>query len=490
MTGAIMIQGTMSGAGKSLLTAALCRIFRQDGYSVAPFKSQNMALNSYITPDGLEIGRAQALQAVAAGIEPSALMNPVLLKPTTDAGSQVIVNGKVRGNMRAREYFSRKTELIPDIRRAYETLASQYDIIVVEGAGSPVELNLKKDDIVNMGLATMLEIPVLLVGNIDCGGVFAQLYGTYALLEKHEQELVKGLVVNRFRGDISLFDDGISILEEKCGRPVIGVVPFVKHDLEDEDSLSSRLDKTENTGVIDIAVIRFPKISNFSDLDVFSQYEGVSVRYVTKPEELGEPDLIILPGTKSTIADMEWMNRTGLSREIRVRANYNFPVFGICGGFQMLGSLISDPDETECGGTIDGLGLLPSCRTVFHGEKTQRRTEGRFQTVSGFFSCLSGASYYGYEVHMGKTEGNGELLTDSGGYFNSNTAGCYVHGIFDSSEVSGALVKALYEAKGLKYNGEVSDRRKQREKDLDELADTVRKSLDMDMIYKIIQEGV
>ncbi len=490
MTGAIMIQGTMSGVGKSLLTAALCRIFRQDGHSVAPFKSQNMALNSYITPDGLEIGRAQALQAEAAGIEPSALMNPILLKPTTDVGSQVIVNGKVRGNMRAREYFSKKTELIPDIRRAFETLASQYDIIVVEGAGSPVELNLKKDDIVNMGLAEMLNIPVLLVGNIDCGGVFAQLYGTYALLEKHEQELVKGLVVNRFRGDISLFDDGVSILEEKCGRPVIGVVPFVKHDLEDEDSLSSRLDKTENTGIIDIAVIRFPKISNFSDFDVFSQHEGVSVRYVSEPEQLGNPDLLILPGTKSTIADMEWLNRTGLSRKVTALAERKTPVFGICGGFQMLGTVISDPDETECGGTIDGLGLLPSCRTVFHGEKTQRRTEGRFQTVSGFFSCLSGASYYGYEVHMGKTEGNGEPLTDNGGYFNGNVAGCYVHGIFDSAGVSGALVKALYEVKGLKFNGTVTDRRMHREKQLDELADVVRNSLYMDMIYRIIQEGV
>ncbi|MBQ5337406.1 MAG: cobyric acid synthase, partial [Oscillospiraceae bacterium] len=394
------------------------------------------------------------------------------------------------GNMRAREYFSRKTELIPDIQKAYETLASQYDIIVVEGAGSPVELNLKKDDIVNMGLASMLHIPVLLVGNIDCGGVFAQLYGTFALLEKHEQELVKGLVVNRFRGDISLFDDGISILEEKCGRPVIGVVPFVKHDLEDEDSLSSRLDKTENTGIIDIAVIRFPKISNFSDFDVFSQYEGVSVRYVTKPEQLGNPDLLILPGTKSTIADMEWLNRIGLSKEITARANCRFPVFGICGGFQMLGSAISDPEGTECGGEAEGLALLPSCRTVFHDGKTQLRTEGKFSNVSGFFSCLSGASYYGYEVHMGKTEGNGEPLTESGGYFKGNVAGCYVHGIFDSAGVSGALVKALYEAKGLKFNGTVTDRKIQREKELDKLADTVRKSLNMDMIYKIIQEGV
>ena len=485
-----MLQGTMSNVGKSLLTAALCRIFRQDGFSAAPFKSQNMALNSFITADGSEIGRAQAMQAEAAGLEPSVLMNPILLKPTTDVGSQVIVNGKVRGNMRAREYFSKKTELIPDIRRAFETLASQYDIIVVEGAGSPVELNLKKDDIVNMGLAEMLNIPVLLVGNIDCGGVFAQLYGTYALLEKHEQELVKGLVVNRFRGDISLFDDGVSILEEKCGKPVIGVIPFVKHDLEDEDSLSSRLDKTENTGIIDIAVIRFPKISNFSDFDVFSQYEGVSVRYVSEPEQLGNPDLLILPGTKSTIADMEWLNRTGLSRKVTALAERKTPVFGICGGFQMLGAVISDPDETECGGTIDGLGLLPSCRTVFHEEKTQLRTEGRFRNVTGFFSCLSGASYYGYEVHMGKTEGNGELLTDNGGYFSGNTAGCYVHGIFDSAEVSGALVKALYEAKGLKFNGTVTDRKIQREKELDKLADAVRKSLNMDMIYKIIQEGV
>ncbi len=278
MAKSIMLQGTMSNVGKSFLTAALCRIFRQDGYSVAPFKSQNMALNSFITPDGAEIGRAQALQAEAAGISPSALMNPILLKPTTDVGSQVIVNGKVRGNMRAADYFRCKKELIPDIMTAYKTLSSQHDIIVIEGAGSPVELNLKADDIVNMGLAELVKSPVLLVGDIDRGGVFAQLIGTLELLEKEELSKVKGLVVNKFRGDISLFKDGISILEERSGKTVAGVIPYISCDIEDEDSLSEKLDTKSADGVIDIAVIRLPKISNFSDLDVFSQYDGVSIR--------------------------------------------------------------------------------------------------------------------------------------------------------------------------------------------------------------------
>ena len=489
MTKAIMIQGTMSGAGKSLLTAALCRIFRQDGYRTAPFKSQNMALNSYITPDGLEIGRAQALQAEAAGIEPSALMNPVLLKPTTDVGSQVIVNGKVRGNMRAAEYFLHKQELLPDIKSAYDQLSAQYDIIVVEGAGSPVELNLKRNDIVNMGLAELLRIPVLLVGDIDCGGVFAQLLGTYSLLEPQEQALVKGLIVNRFRGDRRLFSDGVSILEQRSGKPVLGVVPFMQHDLEDEDSLSHRLGKTQNTGIIDIAVIRFPKISNFSDFDVFAQYAGVSVRYVTKPEQLGNPDLLILPGTKSTIQDMRWMRETGMEQAVLALAGRGFPVFGICGGFQMLGAEISDPEETECGGVAQGLGLLP-CRTVFRAEKTQTRTAGGFCDINGFFSCLSGADFYGYEVHMGVTESGCAPLTNRGGCFRGNIAGCYVHGVFDSAGVSGTLVRALYQAKGLQYQGETADRRQYREQQLDRLADTVRENLDIPQIYQIMEDGV
>ena len=490
MTKAIMIQGTMSGVGKSLLTTALCRIFRQDGYSVSPFKSQNMALNSYITPDGLEIGRAQALQAEAAGIEPSALMNPILLKPTTDVGSQIIVNGKVRGNMRAAEYFAHKQELIPEIQQAYSTLSTQYDMIVVEGAGSPVELNLKQDDIVNMGLADMLRIPVLLVGDIDCGGVFAQLLGTYSLLEPHEQALVKGLIVNRFRGDRSLFQDGVSILEQKSGKPVLGVVPYIRHDLEDEDSLSKRLAKSNKTGIIDIAVIRFPKISNFTDFDVFSQYQGVSVRYVSKPEQLGNPDFLILPGTKSTIADLQWMRETAFDKAIISLARRGFLIFGICGGYQMLGNEISDPEHTETGGTVRGLGLLPRCRTVFYPEKTQTRTEGTFLALSGFYSCLSHAHFYGYEVHMGVTQSEHNALTDCGGHYMLNTAGCYVHGIFDSAEVSEALIRNLYRLKGLEYSGTAVDRHTHRGQQLDLLAETVRENLDIPKIYQIMEDGV
>ncbi|MBP3272033.1 MAG: cobyric acid synthase, partial [Ruminococcus sp.] len=308
----IMLQGTMSNVGKSFLAAALCRIFRQDGYSCAPFKSQNMALNSYITADGLEIGRAQAMQAEAAGIEPSALMNPVLLKPTTDKGSQVIVNGRVRGDMSAKDYFAGKKALIPEIERAFGELSAQHDIIVIEGAGSPVELNLKKDDIVNMGLAKMVKAPVLIAGDIDRGGVFAQLLGTMALLEEDERALVKGLIVNQFRGDRRLFDDGVKILEEKSGRSVLGVVPYIHCNIEDEDSLSHKLEKSCAEGDIDIAVIKLPKLSNFTDFDVFGQYEGVSVRYVSRSGDLGMPDLIIIPGTKSTIADMKWMRESGL----------------------------------------------------------------------------------------------------------------------------------------------------------------------------------
>lgn len=485
----IMIQGTMSNVGKSLLTAALCRIFRQDGFSVAPFKSQNMALNSYITPDGLEIGRAQALQAEAASIEPSALMNPILLKPTTDVGSQVIVNGKVRGNMRAAEYFRHKTELIPDIQHAFRTLAEQYDVIVIEGAGSPVELNLKADDIVNMGLAKMLQVPVLLTGDIDRGGIFAQLLGTLDLLEADERALVRGLIVNQFRGDVSLFQSGISILEQKSGLPVLGVVPYIHHNLEDEDSLSARLRQTRMNGVIDIAVIHLPKISNFTDFDVFAQYEGVSVRYVSKPDQLANPDLILLPGTKSTIADMEWLRQTGMDKAVAALAKRGFPIFGICGGYQMLGREIADPDAAESSGTVQGLGLLP-CTTIFRSSKRQTRVSGTVHAASGFFSCLNHAAYSGYEVHMGETMCNGEPLTDQGGCADGNVAGCYVHGFFDSAEVSGKLIQALYDAKGLRYTVIGMDRNAERSLQLERLADTVRKSLDITKIYQIMEEGV
>ena len=485
----IMLQGTMSNVGKSFLTAALCRIFRQDGYSVAPFKSQNMALNSFITPDGAEIGRAQALQAEAAGVEPSVLMNPILLKPTTDVGSQVIVNGRVRGNMRAADYFRHKKELIPDIMDAYKTLASQHDIIVIEGAGSPVELNLKADDIVNMGLAELVKSPVLLVGDIDRGGVFAQLIGTLELLEPQERDMVKGLVVNKFRGDISLFHDGIDILEKRSEKPVAGVVPYISCDIEDEDSLSEKLNIKAAGVVIDIAVIHLPKISNFTDFDVFGQYSGVSIRYVTRASEFGTPDMIIIPGTKSTIADMHWLTESGIADAIKSLISAGTPLFGICGGYQIMGRCISDPGGSECGGSVAGLGLL-SCDTVFSTEKTQSQITGSFGNIEGFFSCLSGAEFYGYEVHMGVTESHTGPLTSCGGSFEGNAAGCYVHGIFDSAEVSGRLVKALYQRKGMEYRGNITDRREYRNSQLDLLADNVRKNIDMELVYRIIEEGI
>ena len=292
MAKAIMIQGTMSNAGKSLLAAGLCRIFKQDGYRVAPFKSQNMALNSFITEEGLEMGRAQVMQAEAAGIKPSVLMNPILLKPTNDVGSQVIVNGEVLGNMSARDYFAYKKKLIPDIMKAYDTLSAENDIIVIEGAGSPAEINLKQDDIVNMGMAKLAKAPVLLVGDIDRGGVFAQLIGTVMLLEDEEKEMVKGLIINKFRGDKTILDPGVEMLEERSGIPVVGVAPYLQIEVEDEDSLTERFDSQQEVGQIDIAVIRVPRISNFTDFNPFENIPGVSLRYVKHIHELKHPDMV------------------------------------------------------------------------------------------------------------------------------------------------------------------------------------------------------
>ena len=303
----IMVQGTMSGAGKSLLCAALCRVFAQDGYRVAPFKSQNMALNSFVTRDGLEMGRAQVVQAQAAGIEPDVRMNPILLKPSSDVGSQVIVNGEVRGQMKAADYFRHKKQLIPDILAAYNSLAEEVDIIVIEGAGSPAEINLKADDIVNMGLARAVSSPVLLAGDIDPGGVFAQLYGTVALLAPEHRALLRGLVVNKFRGDVKILRPGLAPLEKMCGVPVVGVVPYLTLDLDDEDSLAPRLSAREARGVIDVAVVRLPHLSNFTDFDPLSRVPGMGVRYVSSTTDLGRPDLVVLPGSKSTVDDARWL---------------------------------------------------------------------------------------------------------------------------------------------------------------------------------------
>jgi len=479
----LMIQGTMSNAGKSLLCAALCRIFLQDGYRVAPFKSQNMALNSFITDEGLEMGRAQVVQAEAAGIKPSVLMNPILLKPTTDVGSQVIVNGEVLGNMPASDYFKYKKKLVPDIMRAYNTLADEYDIIVIEGAGSPAEINLKSDDIVNMGMARMAGAPVLLVGDIDRGGVFAQLYGTVELLEPDERNMVKATVINKFRGDVSILEPGLDMLYDLVKVPCAGVVPYVYVDIDDEDSLSERLLAGERKE-IDIAVVSLPRISNFTDFSPFSRFSGISVRYVRKLFELGSPDLVIIPGTKSTISDLKWLRQTGLEAEILKLASRGTPVFGICGGLQMLGRSISDPYGTEGGGDIAGMGLL-DIDTVFARTKTRTQTEGVFEDIGGIFSGLSGLSYRGYEIHMGQSGSSAAVLRKG------NVYGSYIHGIFDENGIAEAVARALYEARGLEFDSQsIFDVHSYRESQYDKLAETVRKALDMDLIYRILEEGV
>ncbi len=479
----IMVQGTMSNAGKSLICAALCRIFAQDGKKVAPFKSQNMALNSFITEEGLEMGRAQVVQAEAAGIAPHVSMNPVLLKPTTDVGSQVIVNGEVRGNMSAADYFRYKKQLIPEIMQAYEKLADEYDIIVIEGAGSPAEINLKEDDIVNMGMAKLAKAPVLLVGDIDRGGVFAQLYGTLALLQPDEREMVKATVINKFRGDKEILAPGLDMLYDLVKIPCAGVVPYTKADIDDEDSLSERL-KSGERREIDIAVISLPRISNFTDFSPFSRFSGVSLRYVKSVHELGNPDMIILPGTKSTISDLLWLRQNGLEAEIKKRAARGIPVFGICGGFQMLGERIADPYGTEGGGETRGLGLLP-VDTVFEKEKTRTQTDGRFDSIGGIFSDLSGRPYRGYEIHMGQSSDTSPVTE------NNNVYGSYIHGIFDEPGIAESVVKALYEKRGLVFDeNAVFDIRGYKEEQYDLLAKTVRDALDMDLIHEILEAGV
>ncbi len=482
-----MIQGTMSNAGKSLLCAGLCRIFKQDGYHVAPFKSQNMALNSFITKAGGEMGRAQVVQAEAAGIAPDTRMNPILLKPTTDVGSQVIVNGKVQGNMRAMEYYRRKREFIPDVLEAYNSLASEYDIIVIEGAGSPAEINLKQEDIVNMGLAKLVDAPVLLVGDIDRGGVFAQLYGTVALLEEDERDRIKGTIVNKFRGDRAILEPGLKTLEDLCGVPVAGVIPYTHVDIDDEDSLTERFDKSTERKLIDIAVIRLPRISNFTDFSPFEQYGNVSLRYVDSVGDLHQPDMIILPGTKSTIADLRWLRQCGLEAAIHKAADAGTLVFGVCGGYQMLGRTVSDPEQVEAAGTTEilGMGLL-EMDTIFLGEKVQTQTTGVFSGISGMLSDLNGMAYSGYEIHMGRSEEEMPALTGA-----DNVYGSYVHGIFDASGISDTILKAICVKKGIDFDAlETFNISEYKERQYDLLADAVRSGLDMEFIYRILNREV
>lgn len=436
----IMVQGTTSNAGKSFLAAALCRIFRQDGHTVAPFKSQNMALNSFITADGLEMGRAQVMQA-------------------------------------------------------YQTLADRHEIIVLEGAGSPAEINLKQEDIVNMGMARMAGAPVLLCADIDKGGVFASLYGTVALPEPEERARIKGLIINNFRGDKTILDPGVKMIEELTGIPVVGVVPHLQVDLDDENSLTERFDRSGGRGLVDIAVVRLPRISNFTDFNSLSRIPEVSLRYVKSASQLGSPDAVILPGTKNTMEDLRWLRQSGMEAAILKHAAGG-AVVGICGGYQMLCRTISDPEGVEAGGDMRGMGLLEA-DTVFLGEKERTRVSGRMEHACGVFRELNGVPFTGYEIHMGQTSGqtnlsrmeqDGKIKTD--GMARENVWGSYVHGIFDQGEFARAFVSCLLRAKGLDPAQGVEDWEDYKQRQYDLLADGVRQSMDMEKIYRILEEGI
>lgn len=474
----IMIQGTMSNAGKSLICAGLCRALSNRGYQVAPFKSQNMALNSFITESGEEMGRAQVVQAEAARKVPSALMNPILLKPTTDVGSQVIVGGKSIGNYSAAEYFKMKKTLVPQILQAYEALAMENDIIVIEGAGSPAEINLKTQDIVNMGMAEMVDAPVLLIGDIDRGGVFAQLYGTVALLEESEKARIKGLIINKFRGDVGILQSGLDMIEELTNKPIIGVVPFAKVDIDDEDSLSSRIAPNSQIKDIDIAIVRLPRMSNFTDFAVFERFENLSTRYVEKPSELKNPDLIIIPGTKSTIEDLKWLKTSGFESLIAKHVAAGGALFGICGGFQMLGGEIFDKACVEGGGKIQGLGYL-DMKTVFQAEKHTTQTSGVLDSVSGIFSCLSGKEFVGYEIHNGISDVDENIIAKG------NVYGSYIHGIFDGENIARDMLLAIAKNKGVEIDLENFDESAYKNAQYDKLAKIIEESMDVERVIQI-----
>jgi adenosylcobyric acid synthase len=399
--------------------------------------------------------------------------------------------------MDAREYFEYKKSLLPEIKAAYDALAAEYDVIVIEGAGSPAEINLKENDIVNMGMARMADAPVLLVGDIDRGGVFAQLLGTVELLEEEERARIKGLIINKFRGDASILKPGIIQLREYLDMPVVGVVPYMRVDIEDEDSQASRLERRHMPGLLDFAVIRLPHMANFTDFLILEQLPQVSVRYEDRPDRLGTPDLILLPGSKNTLGDMAWLRTGGMEAAIAGAYAKGSVLFGICGGYQLLGRTISDPERTEAGGTMAGLGYLP-VDTVYKKQKIRTRVRGTLQQLPGVLSPMSGLKINGYETHMGVTtpaeplpqmtsltvEQTGEKKPD--GAVGERVYGTYVHGIFDREGVASALAAALAKKKGITLEVTGGSMEQYREEQFDLLADTLRKHLDLKAIYEVM----
>lgn len=493
----LMVQGASSSVGKSLLVTALCRIFAREGVRVAPFKAQNMSNNAAVCADGTEIGRAQAVQAAAASIEPTAEMNPVLLKPEADARSQVVVMGRPWRTLAAGRYYRHHAELWPVITAALDRLRDAYELVILEGAGSPAELNLSAGDMVNMAVARHALAPVLLVGDIDRGGVFAQLLGTLWLLGSEERALVRGLVVNKFRGDPALFTEGVRILEQRSGVPVLGVVPYLPGlAIPEEDAvvLESAVGGGPPKDGIDIAVIRLPRIANFDDFDPLMAEPGVGVRYVASLRDLGQPHAVILPGTKSTVADLSWLRAQGLADAIRRLAAEGRAVVGICGGYQLVGQAIRDPDHLESTTEeVSGLGLLP-VKTVFVGEKATHRVRARVQGGLGWLATLVGQTMRGYEIHMGRTEGgrswlevierNGVPVSAFDGAVSDDGRiwGCYLHGLFENE----ALRRAWLAELGWRPSHGRAPSVVGQEVAFDRLADAVETALDMKRLKDVI----
>ena len=504
MAKSIMLMGTSSHVGKSILTTALCRIFRQEGRRVVPFKAQNMALNSYVTLDGREMGRAQVAQAEAAGLAPMVDMNPVLLKPTGNSQSQVVIMGEPVGNMSAREYHKGYSlKAWGAVEEALDRLRAEYDLLVIEGAGSPAEINLKANDIVNMRVAKHLQAPVLLIADIDRGGALASLVGTLELLDAEERALIKGLVINKFRGDVTLLTPALDFLEKKTGKPVLGVVPHIEQlGIDEEDSVSLDEKRYGDTSSRDdqlkIAVIRTPKLSNFTDFDALAGEPDVALYYVTTPDELGSPDLILLPGSKNTTEDLLYIRETGLETAIRERVTAGTPLFGICGGYQMLGKVVRDPLHTESEhDETAGFGYFPS-ETTFAAQKRLRQV-----TASADFSFL-GAHIFrknllGYEIHMGQTDflektirpfqiaQEDNFVSDGAVSSDGLVIGTYIHGIFDDDDFRRSLLNRLRVQRGWSEIPVQYRYREEKERAYDRLAETVRASLDMEKLQTILE---
>jgi len=501
-----MVVGTTSSAGKSLLVTALCRIYARRGIRVAPFKAQNISNNAAVCADGSEIGRAQAVQAAAAGIEPTAQMNPLLLKPEAESRSQIVFLGRPLNTEFARTYVERRQALWGTVTASLDYLREAYQLVIIEGAGSPVELNIKSGDIVNMAVARYAQAPVLLVGDIDRGGVFAQLLGTLWLLEPEERELIRGLVVNKFRGDLSLFTDGVEILEERGGVPVLGVVPYIRDrglepsvgiPEEDAVALDEPLFDHIGDGDTDIAVIKLPLISNFDDFEPLAAEPGVCVRYVSSLEALGRPDAVILPGTKSTVADLAWLRERGLARRIARLAREGIPVVGICGGYQMLGRSIRDPEHVESPvDEVAGLDLLP-IHTTFGCEKATHRVEAVVLDAPGWLSALRGTVIRGYEIHMGRTDtprpwlkitqrsGQPVCVRDGTTSSDGRMWGCYLHGLFENERLRRAWLSTL----GWNPDGQQAPSLEGYEVAFERLADAVEGALDMEKLDAILGYG-